>query len=401
MTRGSEGLEALLSTAGTLWPGARIERAGEPGKSAGATFALVPHGRRPQLLVPLAPARAAPAALCRFSAASSRRDVLTRLAAAGLTRATGGAVLRDRVVIHVDEPGHSLQDHLGDVLGEPVTFSLGVGPERVNRKPVLQVYDRRGRTVAFVKVGDSEQARDDVRAEAVALRRLASADLDPLVVPRLVGESTWNGLVLVVMSPVRAGASVRRSACGPAPLSEMGRLSGAFAEPSGALGALGWWERQRAAVDRVVDPGLAAPLRRAVERIDTRDASTSVAVGAWHGDWTPWNMARAGSRLLLWDWERFETGVPRGLDAWHYRVNCATRRRGLRADVVLGELPEAGADRGPGGLLARLYLLAVATRYAGLVDAARGSDIAPAAAVMATALDLSASSARDCDERCR
>jgi hypothetical protein len=76
--------------------------------------------------------------------------------------------LRDR--IRVVGPG---EDHIGavvaSIVGEPVQLSLGIGTARANRKPVLGAFDRRGRPVAFVKVGDTAVSARHVVAEARAL----------------------------------------------------------------------------------------------------------------------------------------------------------------------------------------------------------------------------------------
>ena len=82
-----------------------------------------------------------------------------------------------------------------------------------------------------------------------------------------------------------------------------------------------------------------------------------LALGAWHGDWTPWNMACTSGGLLLWDWERFAGGVPVGFDALHYqlqsdvvtaRADPALAAAGLveRAPDLLAPL-EVGAAAGP------------------------------------------------------
>ncbi|CAN5643106.1 hypothetical protein BH11ACT8_BH11ACT8_16250 [soil metagenome] len=352
-------------------------------------YALVPSARRARLLVPLAPGQAAASAMCRFSAASTSRDVLTRLAVAGLTRSTAGLLLRDQVVMGVGGSARqeSLRQHLGQVLNEPVSVSMGVGPARVNRKPVLQVFDRRGRTVAFAKVGDSAQAASDVRSETVALRRLEGRPLGCLSVPRVLDASPWNGMEVLLMSPLRARARLGRPTDERAPLQAMADLVEAFEEPALPVGELAWWERQCATVDEVADPELRSSLQHCLRVVLGRHGWATVPVGAWHGDWTPWNMARSGARVLVWDWERFETGVPTGLDVWHYRVNAATRQRGLRADVVLDALARGGGDEGGSAMLADLYLVAIAVRYAGLLSAARGADVAPSAQVMVTALE--------------
>src|SRR5262249_34828417 len=67
------------------------------------------------------------------------------------------------------------------------------------------------------------------------------------------------------------------------------------------------------------DPGAErSALLEALDTIAATGLCTSLTFGAWHGDWSPWNMASTTGGLLLWDWERFASGVPLGFDALHY-----------------------------------------------------------------------------------
>src|SRR5205823_2021204 len=59
-------------------------------------------------------------------------------------------------------------------------------------------------------------------------------------------------------------------------------------------------------------------LLQSLDTIAATGLCTSLTFGAWHGDWSPWNMASTTGGLLVWDWERFGSGVPRGFDALHY-----------------------------------------------------------------------------------
>ncbi len=49
---------------------------------------------------------------------------------------------------------------------------------------------------------------------------------------------------------------------------------------------------------------------------------------AWHGDWVPWNMARDGDQVLLWDWEHYEDDVLAGFDHLHYLAQTRRMRDG-------------------------------------------------------------------------
>ncbi|MEV7907923.1 hypothetical protein, partial [Streptomyces anulatus] len=92
---------------------------------------------------------------------------------------------------------------------------------------------------------------------------------------------------------------------------------------------------------------------------------------AWHGDFSPWNIACArDGRLLVWDWERFGTGVPLGFDAVHHffqralrRADPATAARACLAQA-LPTLAPFGLSAAEARLTAIRYLIALAERHA-------------------------------------
>lgn len=367
--------EAYQAQARVLWPDA--DRGG-----GSYRLAAVPNARSPRLLVPASSPRAAAAALLRFSSALGPRDVVARTGYAALLRAGLG---RRLPAVDLPEGPSSLRTHLAAVLGEPVELSLGLGTARANRKPVLEVFDRRGRRLAFAKVGTTAPTRAHVDAEAAALRRLADVDLPAdLLVPRLLAHDTWQDCSVLLMTGLPSAPPRGRDA-DRVPAHEAEALARAFAEPALPLGATPWWGSVAPPVGG--DPATTARQeagRSALADLDDRLAPLDR--GAWHGDWTPWNQSRTRHGLALWDWERFETGVPVGLDRCHYAVNAAVRRDGPRAAVVLSGLRTAGLEPGSPAdrRLAGAYLLTVAARYARDAATATGE----AAAVVARRTDL-------------
>ncbi|WKN46991.1 hypothetical protein [Nocardioides sp. Arc9.136] len=375
---------ALVSAFRSLWPRATLAEG-----SAGA-WALVPSARTPRLVVPVGSRLAAARSLCRFSTDTSLPQAVRRVVGAAVVGTTRGAVLGTRVEV-TGASEDSFARHLEELLGHPVVFSVGVGSERVNRKPVLQVFDTSGHTVAFVKIGDSEVSRVDVAAEGAHLRRVGAVPLELLRVPRVLHESVWHGRVVLVLEPLPTGRP-RLSPLPPAPPAEaMAELASAFAEAPGTLRSLPWWARQRRAAADLADPAWCRRLHDAMDRVEEASGDHVWSVGAWHGDWTPWNMARARGRVQLWDWERFETGVPHGLDRLHFAVNVATTRRGTTPATVLQAVTAPATARedrpGPRGVLAAAYLVAVTERYLTLASSAQGAAIRDRGLCTLTALE--------------
>ncbi|MED7929642.1 hypothetical protein SMD20_35760 [Nonomuraea sp. LP-02] len=225
-------------------------------------------------------------------------------------------------------PGEgSIAAHLGEVFGRPVETVLHVRPaRRANRKPVLEVRSG-GRLLAYVKVGDTARTRALVAAEAAALRRVAGLGLRTVVAPEVLHLGDWRGLAVLAVSPL----PVRRRRRAPRPL-----LLAAIAE-------------------------IAA----------TGHAAGHATGAAWHGDFVPWNVCPApGGRLLVWDWERYATGVPYGFDALHHFFHRALRRLpppdAARACVARAarELAPLGVPAATARQSALRYLIALADRYA-------------------------------------
>lgn len=374
---------ALLSTVASLWPSAEVglSRCRRRDPTAQAEFALIPHRRRPRLLAPVVPTAAA-RSLLRFSSATSAREAAGRIGGAVALRAAGTTVLPDRIVVRGAD-SDSFAAHLSSVLGRPVTFSIGIGTPRVNRKPVLQVFDDNGRTVAFVKLGDSAMARSDVTAEGRSLAEVSAVDWRTLIVPRVLHQDTWRDMTVLVLSPLTTSPRQRPSRQWEIPIGAMDELTEAFGEEARTLATLPWLARHRTVAQDLAEASASDRLLSGIDRLVTLHGHRTLRVGAWHGDWTPWNMARSADRTLLWDWERFEKQVPAGLDACHYAVNATTRRHGTTPDTIRAGLAMAGArpdhPSSEEHLRGALYLLAVLGRYLPLTEVERGDDIAPRA----------------------
>jgi hypothetical protein len=81
-------------------------------------------------------------------------------------------------------------------------------------------------------------------------------------------------------------------------------------------------------------------------------------------------MANLADALLVWDWERFTSGVPVGFDAVHYELQKRIQGTGDATDAVEATVKLAGELLAPFGvapeareLTALLYLVDLATRY--------------------------------------
>jgi hypothetical protein len=341
---------------------------GSPG-TAIAEYLVVPDARRPRLLVPAGSRRVAAAAVRRYAEPQSRSARLKRDAVvAAMHSGASRFLLRDR--IRVTGPvSASVDGYLSEALGRELSVSVHIGPARANRKPVLQLIDPDGDTFGFGKLGTGPLTQRLVRAETAALTALGSSGLTRLTVPRVLHAGQWNGLQVLIQSalPVwlpRAPLTPRRL------VAAMLDVAGCCGYTTGTLGDSAYWHELRGRLAAVDDRSEGAGLASAAELLVKHAGETVFRYGAWHGDWAPWNMANLADALLVWDWERFATGVPLGFDAVHHELQRRIQSTADAKDAVEATVHRAGELLAPFGVPAEgrevtalLYLVDLATRY--------------------------------------
>lgn len=362
-------MSAWADAVAGLWPDAEVGTGRDP--RAVREFAFLPSADRPRLLLPAGLPAAAAAALRRYSQdLGAGQRVARALTATAVRAGLADRALRDR--LHVSGHGESIEDRLAELLGRRVVVSVGLGSARANRKPILHALTPRGEHVAFVKVGDTAMARQLIAGEAAALGHLARRPLRGIRVPQVVHHGDWRGLSLLVLSPLQTRALSFRSRRS-APVAAMRELTGETRRVP--LGTSPFWAR----FDEVPldDPQQRVRLADVAARIGEAYGRDEIGFGAWHGDWTPWNMAWHGGQVQLWDWERFDPDVPVGLDLLHYRLQ-STGGYDRWPDAALVE---------PFGLVGRtaaitveLYLLELGRRYLTAAQSPLGDPLRPQAA---------------------
>lgn len=353
-----------------LWPEPARAAVGRGSGLGPATYEylVLPGARQPRLVLPRRPRRAAAAAVLGFNSDRSRRArIRSRALRAALLSGLGPLALRDRVRVH-GNGADTIETHLSAVLDRDIVIGFGVTPARANRKPVLQLLTPAGETVGFAKLGTDELTRALVRSEAGALRTLSRFPRAVTAVPRVLYEGTWREIAVLVQEPLpvwrpRGDASWPRVT---AAMNEIARLAGVRVERAAASPYWTGIADTIARLDRASAD--AAALARLFDRL-TAYGDTELAFGSWHGDWTRWNMAALPDTVLVWDWERFATGVPVGFDAIHYRLQDAIAgrgeppRRALRACLATVDELLTPFGVGAGGLVAALYCVEIGARY--------------------------------------
>ncbi len=336
---------------------------------AGYRLLVLPHARRPRIVVPSG-RRASAAALRRHGEPGSVRTRLAARALATLLASGLGRFAGDSLGTGGPPGGQTIESYLATLLRRPVQVSMHLGAARANRKPVLQLLSQDGETIGYAKIGVNALTSGLVEAERATLTGLAAAGLELMRLPGVLAHGCWNGLAVLVLSPLPVWLRRRPLRSGQlhaalAELSGLGGISSSVLPGSQYLDQLGG--RLGLAARSQEKDRLSSALGRLAETANGPELS----FGSWHGDLTPWNLAHTGAGLLVWDWERFGTGVPVGFDALHYWLAARVARTGADPALAACECVERAASLlGPFGigpaaarLTALAYLAELSARY--------------------------------------
>lgn len=306
----------------------RRGQAAPSGFARAETYLALPRAANPRLLVPLGSPRAAATALARNHDATSKKARLARAALGAGLRAGVTQRLADRVDVFADpsltpaeRPQHLLSEHLRDVFGRrDLELAVILGVPRLNRKPVLQVLAGDGAVVGYVKAAWNDLTSVLVRNEARVLADLAAAGPSTFTPPALVAAGPWRELELICASALPSADRPDAAQIFEPPMAVIAEIAGLWGRSTARLADSPYWTGVR---ERLA-PEAGDTLRKAVDWIEQRFGATEMAFGAWHGDFTPWNMARLDDRTYVWDWER-AAPAPAGLDLLHFLFQTQCR----------------------------------------------------------------------------
>jgi hypothetical protein len=335
-------------------------------------YAVLPNARNPSLLLPTHPRHVAATLLWNYKTSATSMSRAKFGVAAIAARVGALRLMPSQVLVHNSTgcPDADLLGYLREVFGHDLHIAVYTGSPRANRKPVLQILGPGGQTIAFAKVGTNRLTRELVDHEAVALAFLTARPMKTVMTPRVLHHGLWQGHEVLVQEAL--GHSGSRGAMTTSLLEQ------AMVEVAGLDGVDvrratdgRYWQRLSDKLSSLQSDAQGTQLRSAFDALQPLAASTEMSFGTWHGDWTPWNMLCRGDRIQVWDWERFETGVPIGYDALHFALHRAVARDPDHPRYAATQLmDESAALLAPFGtsvqaarLVATLYLLDLGARY--------------------------------------
>ena len=280
------------------------------------SFALVPSHSAPRWIIPLDNRRVASDSLRFYNPSSLKGKVFkciaSNLAYLGIQRVWG----HDRLIVASkgDAQDESLATFLQDLRDvRDICLAFSTGTPRYYRKTTVQVMSRDGRSLAYAKIADTQQAQRLLVQEAKVLRRLAELRLSTGHVPRLLYTGQFHENELLVQSAptgkIRKGKKRldRRHIEFLAEIFNQTSTRKSFLESD-------YWIRIKNDVESLrerISDDWQPRLQNGLNICESTLASKVIPLGLCHRDFVPWNTYLERGYLYVFDWEyAVEQGIP-------------------------------------------------------------------------------------------
>lgn len=276
-------------------------------------------------------------------------------------------LLRNNVVSPTNNGVGGVIDELRRIMDLPdLQVAVTLAQPKSNRKPVLQLMDGRGRCHGWAKIAWNDRTSALVGNEA---RWLQASPPPPLAIPDLLVDQEVLGRRVVITS---GRAPVRRRLRSPHEAPDLSIVKAIAAMGTTGRGPLrgSAWYASVLDVLPAADVDEAAVLHSVLAEYE----DLIVDLGAWHGDFTPWNLMTSPAGVYLIDWEFAADEVPVGFDICHFHTQVGVEMMGLDTDAALGhsalrspaDLAILGVDGGQRWPIWRLYLVELVRRFLAL-----------------------------------
>ncbi|MBI2412853.1 MAG: phosphotransferase [Deltaproteobacteria bacterium] len=239
-------------------------------------------------------------------------------------------VFPDRIVVAVragsKNPVGVLKSFLSKVMdNDGIDIVLYTGANGYYyQKFTAQIMERSRGTIAYAKIGSTDQARKRVEDESRALKELDALRLTRMKTPAHVFYGTMNGTgdaVLLQTPPPPGFSDVERG------LDErhIGALSELFEKTRHGVKGSDVLARAEAALKTL--PGergnrkkLFDAVERGLSKLCPALEGKELRFGLSHGDFTPWNIYLKGTEMFVFDWELAKIRAPLW-DAYNFIVH--------------------------------------------------------------------------------
>jgi hypothetical protein len=299
---------------------------------SGNDYGLIPNKTNPQWIIPLTDSTLITSSLALYQPSLKKAKALKGLMIFLARLGLAGVLIRDRLYFQRNDEGIKKIFGSGDL-----TYAIFTGTEGSHRKVTVQVMDREGTILGYIKVagdGDIDKLLDN---EAEILGDLSRLEIEKGLFPKVLHKGKVKGTSILVLDTLKSTESTFSSVLNAA---HVAFLSEVFLKTSeikvfGESGFAKGLRSRKEASDGMLPLEWEKRCARVIDYLEKTIGGRKMLFGLCHRDFTPWNTFFHEGRLYVFDWEYARKDYPPLLDVFHFIVQDGILVRHLKPEELM------------------------------------------------------------------
>ena len=201
-----------------------------------------------------------------------------------------------------------------------LSLAVSLGTPGYYRKPVIQVMNKEGKVLGYIKIGWNEKTQNLLKNEILILQRLQEKNF-PFLVPKIIFNGKWNEYYLCVQSAPLQKVNPAPQDWSPI-YEEVVKGMASFNLKHLLLEESNFWKNLSKRVNQIENTYWRYTIEKYMKKI-LNCCNQPIAFHLAHGDFAPWNAFLVNGNLYLYDWEYASEEMPAGYDIFHFTVQKA------------------------------------------------------------------------------
>lgn len=298
------------------------------------TLAIIPSIKNPRWLIPLKNKELIISSLALYQPSLLRAKLLKKMTVLAAKGGLSNLAMKNRAYLQRNDEAIRKIFKRDDLY-----YAFFLGTEGCHRKVTIQVMDKEGIILGYIKVADNENIDRLLENEAKILRDLLRLEIVNGLFPKVIYQGELKGTNVLILDTLKTAKSTFSSKLSEKHIEFLAEI---FQK---SMVRCNFWEsafvrilRQRLKIieaERQEIGRLIDVYRKALDYVKKEIENKEIPFGLCHRDFTPWNTFFHNDKLYVFDWEYAEREYPPMLDIFHYIVQDGIMVRHLKPEGLL------------------------------------------------------------------
>lgn len=283
-------------------------------KADNKEYTILPSSNDPRWIVPAFDKKLFISSLALYQPSLLKAKLMKKMAILAAEAGLSGVIAKDRIYFQKKD------DFIRNLFKrEHLQYAIFTGTEGSHKKVTVQVMDREGTILGYIKVSDNVETDILLINEAKVLKGLLELEIRNGLFPKTIYHGPIHNVNIHVLDSLKTISSEFSSRLSK---SHVVFLAEIFSKTSAqrVFSESKFAHDLKKRIERLETGKMKDSYEMVSDYLERKIGNKEIPFGICHRDFTPWNTFFHKEMLYVFDWEYTEKGYPPLLDIYHFII---------------------------------------------------------------------------------